>query len=119
MSNDVDLTSKKMQNTFLDDNNKHALLGEMIEKSMLYEYIHIGGKVKISSAMVVKAFENVYMNSSSNTYKKETEEGTVWNYYTAFTELVKDASTKDIINNFEKTILCGLLFSNTLENESN
>lgn len=119
MENNVDLISKKMQNTFLDDNDRHKLLGEMIEKSMLYEHTHVGGKVKLSSAMVVKAFENVYMNSSSNTYKKESEECSVWNYYSAFTELVKDASTKDIINNFEKTILCGQLFENILNNASN
>lgn len=119
MENNVDLISKKMQNTFLDDNDRHKLLGEMIEKSMLCEHIHIGGKVKLSSTMVVKAFENVYMNSSSNTYKKESEECSVWNYYSAFTELVKDASTKDIINNFEKTILCGQLFENILNNASN
>jgi hypothetical protein len=77
MTTDVDLISKKMQNTFLDDNDRHKLLGELIEKSMLYEHVHIGGKVKLSSSMVVKAFENVYINSSSNTYKKETEECSV------------------------------------------
>jgi len=119
LTTDVDLISKKMQNTFLDDDNRHQLLGELIEKSMLYEHVHIGGKVKLSTSMVIKAFENVYMNSTSNTYKKESEECSVWNYYTAFTELVKDASTKDIINNFEKTILCGQLFQNLINNEGN
>ena len=119
MSNNIELISKKMQNAFLDDDNKYQILGEMIVKSMLYEHIHVGGKVKLSSAMVVKAFENVYMDSSSNTYVKDTEESSVWNYYTAFTELIKDASTKDIINNFEKTILCWRLFENLINNESN
>ena len=77
MSNNVELISKKMQNTFMDDNDKFKTLGEMIVKSMLYEHVHVGGKVKLSSAMVVKAFENVYMNSSSNTYVKDTEESSV------------------------------------------
>lgn len=119
MTNDVDLISKKMQNTFLEDENRHQLLGELIEKSMLYEYVHVGGKVKLSTSSVIKAFENVYINTSANTYKKDTEECSVWNYYTAFTELIKDASTKDLINNFEKTILCGQLFQNTLKNAGN
>ena len=51
-----------MQNTFLDDNNRHHLLGELIEKSMLYEHVHIGGKVKLSTSMVIK-----YVNFSVNT----------------------------------------------------
>lgn len=77
LPNDVDLISKKMQNTFLDDDDKYRLLGEMIEKSMLYEYTHVGGKIKLSSSMVVKAFENIYIDTSSSTYKRDTEECSV------------------------------------------
>ena len=112
-TNDVESKIKKMQSTFLDSNERHTLLGKLIEKSMLYEYNHVGGKAKLSAAMVIKAFENVYMNSSSNHYVGNTEESSVWNYYSAFTDLIKE--DKDIVNNFEKNYLVYLLFKDLID----
>lgn len=112
-TNDVESKIKKMQSTFLDSDERHALLGKLIEKSMLYEYNHVGGKAKLSAAMVIKAFENVYMNSSSNHYVGNTEESSVWNYYSAFTDLIKE--DKDIVNNFEKNYLVYLLFKDLID----
>ena len=66
-----------MKSTFLDSDKRHSLLGELIEKSMLYEYNNIGGNTKLSSALVIKAYESVYMDSSSKFYVGDTEESNV------------------------------------------
>lgn len=112
-TNDVASRIKNMKSTFLDSNDRHSLLGELIEKSMLYNYQHVGGKIKLSPAMVVKAYENVYMDSASDHFTKDTEETNVWNYYSAFTDLVREDCKKDLINVFEKYFLCGNLFNST------
>ena len=76
-TNDVVPIVNKMKKIFLDSNNRHKLLGELIEKSMLYEYNNIGGKTKLSPTLVIKAFESVYMDSSSDFYVGDTEESNV------------------------------------------
>jgi len=76
-TNDVIPIVKKMKSIFLDSDKRHSFLGELIEKSMLYEYNNIGGKTKLSPSLVIKAYESVYMDSSSNFYVGDTEESSV------------------------------------------
>lgn len=112
MTSDFEIKLQKMKTTFLSPEveDRQKLLGSMIEKSLLYEYNNIGGKVKLSPNMVIKAYENVYMNTDSPCYIKDTEECSVFNYYNAFTELIKDTTKKDLMTGYEKTILVGQLF---------
>ena len=109
---DFEQKIKHMKSTFLSSelSSKHELLGKMIEKSMLEEYVNIGGKVKISPTTVVKAYENVYHNTSSSYYVGDKQESTIFNFHNAFTEIIKDDG-KDIMNKFEKTILINSLFN--------
>ena len=112
MTSDFESRIKKMKNTFLSPEveDRQKLLGSMIEKSLLYEYSNQAGKVKLSPAMVVKAYENVYINTDSPYYVKDTEECSVFNYYNAFTELIRDANKKDLMTGYEKTLLVGQIF---------
>ena len=101
---------KYMKNTYLssDVNERDRLLGHMIERSIMLEHQNLGGKVKISTATVIKAFEDIYLDSSSRYYTGDNDT-TLFNYYNAFTEIVRD-DKKDIMNKFEKTILINDLF---------
>lgn len=121
MTSDFEIRLKKMKNTFLssDTEDRQKLLGSMIEKSLLYEYSNQAGKVKLSPSTVVKAYENVYVNTDSPYYIKESEECSVFNYYNAFTELIKDANKKDLITGYEKTLLVGQLFNLVTDYASN
>lgn len=86
-----------MKSTFLDIDKRNTLLGTQIESSFGLCYSHDGGKVKLSSLNIIKAFQDVYINASSKYYVKETEEGTVFNYYNCFADqIMKD--NKDILN---------------------
>ena len=109
-TSNVDSETNKMMNTFLDSNERHKVLGQLIERAMLYNFQHVGGKVKLSPGMIIKAYENVYMNSDSEFFVKETEECSVWNYFNALADLIKDDSKKDICNYAEKCNLCYNLF---------
>lgn len=100
---------QQMKHSFLETEEKHKTLGELIEKAMLYEYNNIGGKTKLSPNMVIKAYECVYMDSFSKYYVGKTEQSSVWNYFSAFTDLIDDK--KDLINFFEKNHLVYLLFN--------
>ena len=99
-----------MKNTFIsaDPKDIHELLGKLVNRSLLYEYRNVGGKIKLSSSDVIKAFEDVYHNHSSHYYVQPNVEGSLHNYYGAFCSQI--TNSKDIINRFEKTILVGMLF---------
>lgn len=112
MVDDSAIRFKKMNTTFFSSaiDEKHNVLGDLIEKSMLFEYYGKGGKVKLSPPMILKAFQNVYMNSSSKHFVKDTEECSLFGYADAILTLIKDE--QDIINPFEKGHLCLQLFDN-------
>ena len=116
-TNNVIPIVKKMKSTFLDSNKRHSFFGELMEKAMLYEYNTDAGKTKLSTSLVIKAYESVYMDSSSNFYVGEKEESSVWNYFSAFTDILKD--DKKDTNYFEKYHLVYLLFKNVIDNASN
>jgi hypothetical protein len=104
MENDVPMITSKMKNIFLADESKHDLLGRLVEKSMLFEYESISGKVKLSPASIIKSYENIYLDSTSKLYKKD-QEANVYELYVALLEQIKDGYKKDIVNVFEKSCL--------------
>jgi len=110
-TNDVELRLRKMKNTFLDrdPDSIHLLLGEQIEKVMNLEWSNLSGKTKLSVATVVDAFKSVYVDTRSPYYTKDTEECSVFNYYNAFTEIIRDS--KNFFNNIESTLLLNSLFN--------
>ena len=112
MVDDSNLRFKKMNTEFFssDIKEKHTKLGDLIEKSMLYEFYGKGGKVKLSPPTILKAFQNIYMNPSSKYYTKDVEECSLFKYADAILTLITDE--QDIINPFEKGYLCLQLFDN-------
>ena len=112
MVDDSNLRFKKLKTNFFstDIDEKHMVLGDLVEKSMLYEYYGKGGKVKLAPPMMIKAFQNVYMNSSSKFFIKDIEECSMFNYVNAILTLIKEDD--DIMNSFEKCSLCLKLFDN-------
>lgn len=114
MTDDTEIIINKLKNVFLHGfaDERQQKLGELIEKSMLYETVNRGGKIKIAPAMVLKAYESVYMNSSSRNYVSSSEESSVFNYIDAFSSLITE-DTKDIVNRFEKNLLIYNMFTET------
>ncbi len=110
-TNDMEMKLRNMKNTFLDrdPDSIHKLLGEQIEKVMHIEWSNLSGKTKLSVATVVDAFKSVYVDSRSPYYVKDTEECSVFNYYNAYTEIIRDS--KNFFNNVESTLLLNSLFN--------
>lgn len=109
---DSQLIFKKLKSSFIDE--KQTFLGESIEKSMVFNFKHKGGTVKISPNMLVKAYEMVYMDSSSKYFIPNTEECSQFNYLEALSSLVVAEFKKDIYNVFEKSAIISEIF-NTLK----
>ncbi len=114
LSDDSEIRFRRMNSEFFssDSIEKQQKLGELVEKSMLYEYNTKGGKVKIAPASVLKVYQNVYMDSSSKYFVPDTEECSLFNYYNAFSALINDP--KDIMTRFEKMMLVGQMLNDEI-----
>lgn len=102
--NDLETNMRKLKSTFLSTDKKQNFLGELIDKTLVYESKAINGKVKLSVNDIIKAYESVYSDSSSPYYANG--ECTAFNYYDAICAQI----TKDFVNRFEKTMLINNLF---------
>lgn len=109
--NDLELKLNKMKSTFLDRDadSIHRLLGEQIDKVMNLKWTNAAGKTQLSTSLVINAFKSVYVNDRSPYFVKDTEECSIFNYYNAFTELIRD--DKNFFNNIESTLLLPNLFN--------
>ena len=112
LTDDSEIRFKKLNKEFLssEPEKRQRKLGELIEDSMLFEINNKGGKVKIAPAMVLKAYQNVYLDSSSKNYVPDTEECSMFNYVDAFSSLITE-DDKDIVNRFEKNLLIYNMFT--------
>ena len=87
-----------------------------VNKKLLYEYNSIGGKIKLSTNDIIKAYNDVVNKPTSNYYVSTTIEGSYHNMYSSICNQITQG--KDIINRFEKTLLVGMLF-NFIKYETN
>ena len=112
LTDDSEIRFNKMNKEFLssDIEDRQQKLGELIENSMLFEINNNSGKIKIAPAMVIKAYQNVYLDSSSKNYVPDTEECSMFNYVDAFSSLITE-DNKDIVNRFEKNLLIYKMFN--------
>lgn len=109
-TSDFEVKLKKYKNDtlFTKENDRYVRLGSWIEKCQFAVWQNdFGGKVKWSPTNVVKAYNNIYINTSSDYYVGD-KDSSVINTYNSFAQLIAD-DKKDICNKFEKTMLINLL----------
>ena len=114
--NDFERKIKSIKNNFISTDHLNELLGELINKTLLYEYNSIGGKIKLSTNDIIKAYDDVVNKPTSNYYVSATTEGSYHNMYSSICNQITQG--KDIVNRFEKTLLVGMLF-NFIKYETN
>lgn len=116
-TSNFEIKLKKLKNTFvsLEDKDNHELLGRLIERSLLFEYKTICGKIKLSPNDIVKGYTMIFHDPSSKYYLGD-KQCSYFHYQNALCSLITD--NKDIVNRFEKTLLVEMLFDQ-IDNEEN
>lgn len=108
MPSDFKIKLNKSKSTFISTEDNHKLLGEIIEKSLLYTFDTISGKIKLSPNDVINAYVNIFHDTTSK-YYLDNKECSYDHFYNAISEQINDS--KDIINRYEKSLLIGMLFN--------
>ena len=97
---------KKMKGTAFNCSyrNTSERLGDWIKNCMLYDFSNGFGKVKIATSTPIDAYKLLFEDKESR-YFVTTPETDMYNVYGAFTQIITDNMKRDMINQFEKTIL--------------
>lgn len=80
-------------------------LGSWIRHALVDAYDSGYGKVKLATSVAIDAYKLLYEKEDSPYFVKQGQITTMFNVYNAFTELISNADTKDILNKTEKTLL--------------
>lgn len=80
-------------------------LGAWVRNTLSCSYNSGCGKVKLATSTAVDAYKLLYEKKDSPYFIKEGETSTMFNVYNAFTEIISNTDTKDIMNKAEKTLL--------------
>ena len=105
-TDEVSAMLNKMKSMTFDSDYRSTSeqLGNWIKRSKV-EFINNGfGKVKIASSIPVSAYDLLYTNEKSPYFVGEADTD-MFNVYNAFTQCITDSLKKDIMNQFEKTLL--------------
>lgn len=80
-------------------------LGSWIRHTLVDSYDSGYGKVKLATSVAIDAYKLLYEKKDSPYFVNPGETTTMFNVYSAFTELISNADTRDILNKTEKTLL--------------
>lgn len=88
-----------------DENLINENLGAWVRGTLNSSYDTGFGKVKLATSTAVDAYKLLYEKKDSPYFVEPGKTTTMFNVYNAFTELISNADSKDIMNKAEKTLL--------------
>lgn len=95
---------KQMQSvTYADHEDMIHKMGEWVDYTLNKSYTNEGGKIKLSTSLPIDAYKSLKLDKDSYYFVDATKAMTIDKVFKAFASIIKN--DKDIINNFEKTIL--------------
>ena len=80
-------------------------LGSWVRGALISSYDTGYGKVKLATSTAIDAYKLLYEKKDSPYFVNPGQPTTMFNVYNAFTELISNADTRDIMNKAEKTLL--------------
>lgn len=83
----------------------NEMLGAWVRNSLSASFDNGYGKVKLATATAVDAYKLLYEDEESDYYVSPGQSTNMFNVYNAFTQLISNTDTRDIINKVEKILL--------------
>ena len=97
----------RLSETFItyEENVINENLGLWVRNALSTSFDNGYGKVKLSASTAVDAYKLLYEKEDSPYFVRPGEATSMFNVYNAFTELISNTDTRDIMNKAEKTLL--------------
>ena len=96
MLSDLEFTRDEMYNQ----------LGMHIDRCINYKFHNDFGTVKLTESLPIEAYKNLFYNEKSEYYTKENSVSG-FDVYQAYTDIICNGKSKDLVNRFEKTLMVG------------
>ena len=96
MLSDIEFTRDEMYNQ----------LGRQIDRCINYKFHNDFGTVKLTESLPIEAYKNLFYNEKSEYYTKENSVSG-FDVYQAYTDIICNGKSKDLVNRFEKTLMVG------------
>lgn len=94
MLSDMDISRDQMYNE----------LGMQIDRCINYKFHSDFGSVKLPESLPIEVYKNLFYNEKSDYYTEDTHVSG-FNVYQAYTDIICNGKSKDLVNRFEKTLL--------------
>lgn len=106
-TSDIKAWLERLSNTDVPYDEKliNESLGLWVRRTLNSSYDTGYGKVKIATSVAIDAYKLLYEKKDSPYFVQPGQPTTAFNVYNAFTELITNVDTRDIMNKAEKTLL--------------
>jgi hypothetical protein len=94
MLEDMEFTRDQMYNE----------LGLQIDRCINYKFCSDFGTVKLPESLPIEAYKNLFYNEKSDYYTKDPSVSG-FDVYQAYTDIICNGKSKDLVNRFEKTLM--------------
>lgn len=98
------LKLKQLANMEFTHEDMYNELGMQIDRCINYKFHNDFGTVKLPESLPIEVYKNLFYNEKSPYFSKE---GIVsgFDVYQAYTDIICNGKSKDLVNRFEKTLL--------------
>ena len=79
-------------------------LGMQVDKCINYKFHNDFGTIKLPESLPIEVYKNLFYNEKSDYFTKE-EFVSGFDVYQAYTDIICNGKSKDLVNRFEKTLL--------------
>lgn len=95
---------KQLANMEFTHENMYEELGMQIDRCINFKFHNDFGTVKLPESLPIEVYKNLFYNEKSPYFSKE---GIVsgFDVYQAYTDIICNGKSKDLVNRFEKTLL--------------
>jgi hypothetical protein len=104
MTDDINANLTRLSEMQFDKQECYTELGTWIDRCITNKFVSLAGSVKLAESTPIEAYKNIWYNKKSDYY---TEEDFVsgFNIYQAFTDIICNGKSADLVNRFEKVQL--------------
>jgi hypothetical protein len=104
MADDMGAKLKTLESMEFSKDQMYNELGMQIDRCINFKFHNDFGTIKLPESLPIEVYKNLFYNDKSDYYtKNDIVSG--FDVYQAYTDIICNGKSKDLVNRFEKTFL--------------
>lgn len=101
---DMGVKLRQLENMEFTKEQMHKELGQQIDRCINFKFHNDFGTVKLPESLPIEVYKNLFYNEKSD-YFTQNDIVSGFDVYQAYTDIICNGKSKDLVNRFEKTLL--------------